>query len=100
MKTILLQTVVPVYYPVDSGPSGPWTDNDTKVMIAIAIAWLLMTVVSVVMERLVRGTKIMKMVKSPLDAEWFVTAILLLFSYICGFVAVLAGVVWMIWSML
>lgn len=40
-----------VYIPDPSnGPSGPWTENDTKVMIAITIVLFILSLISIVVE--------------------------------------------------
>ena len=41
----------------NDGPSGPWTETDTKVVISILVVLLILFVLAVIIE-LIRGTKL------------------------------------------
>lgn len=79
-----LQTIMPVPYPVyhSNGGGGSWTEHDTKITIAVLLTFIIMSAIMVVAESVIKKRSILRLLKDPIDAEWFGTMIFVSFTYI------------------
>lgn len=102
---MLLQTLMPIIIPVSDGPSGPWTTDHTKGMIAFTIALSLCWVITAFFNYLAKRKKgySFKEIITPLgdyNSSWVATDCLGLFFLVLAGMEIVFGISYGIYSIL
>jgi hypothetical protein len=102
---MLLQTLMPIIIPMSDGPSGPWTADHTKVMIALTIALGLCWVITAFLNYLAKRKEgySFREIIVPLgdyNSSWVVTDILGMFFLVLAGMEIVFGISYGIYSIL
>ena len=104
----LLQTIIPIPMPIDTGggPSGPWTEGDTKILITINLTLIILWVILVTLNWLAnrksypKDTIFTYMVPIKSWGEWFTTFLISMFLYIILGVELIFGIGYAIYHLI
>ena len=103
---MLLQTIIPIPVYTNSGATGPWTESDTKILIAINIALFKLWIVSLTLNALwIRyngSNQKLRDLLIPMEhnQEWVLTAFLSISLYILVGFEILGGLIYSVYQLL
>jgi hypothetical protein len=103
---MLLQTLMPIIIPMSDGPSGPWTTDHTKAMIALTLALGLCWVITAFFNYLAKRKEgySFREIAIPLHdtsfASWVITDVLGLIFFVLAGMEIVFGISYGIYSIL
>ena len=79
---LFLQTIIPMPIYTSGGSSGPWTHNDTMLLIAIIIGFVLLQIVTNLISAAICRENFLKMFSPAININYFIPFLVNCLSYI------------------
>ncbi len=103
---ILSNVIIPIPVYTNSGPTGPWTESDTKLLIAINVALFILWIVSLTLNALwIRrkgSNQKLRDLLIPMEhhQEWILTAFLSMCLYSTVGLEILGGLIYSVYQLI